>query len=291
MSRLANIRNQINFRSRKSKIYIVVIVCVCVGLLIHYIIKKRRWDRTNPVFFKDSIPADTRAIVPARKIKNPINKGNFTYMVWIYVGALKYRYGVHKNIFTKGKIGYYSESQSPGMYISPKSNSIEIVVSTMSNNQVINEKIILDDFPMKKWFSVAVVGHERSVVVFLDGEISLSKPFTGSIIENSGNLVIGGNGGFIKGETEIGSNLNLICKKAGYNKRGAGQGFSGKISSLSYFPEAKPVKFIKLKHSKGPYSRSWYTRIYKYLLNSIPGFRNKDNAEEDTEEDTGEKTN
>jgi len=288
MNRLVNIRNQINFKSKKGKIYIAIIVAVFVILVINYIIKKRRWDRANPIFFSDSIPADTRAIVPSRKIKNSINKGHFTYMIWIYVEDLKYRYGVHKNIFTKGNIGYYSESQSPGMYISPKRNSIEIVLSTMANNQIINEKMILDDFPMKKWFSVAVVAHEKSVAVFLNGELSISKPFSGDIIENTGNIVIGGNGGFIKGETEIGSNLNLMCKKAGYNKSGEGQGFSGKISSLCYFPESKQPKFIKLKHAKGPYSRALYTKIYKYFLHMIPGFRKKvENEEGDESEEKG----
>ena len=120
---------------------------------------------------------------------------------------------------------------------------------------------------MRKWFSIALIVDNNSATVCLDGKIAVSKPFGGVVMQNTGNLVVGGNAGFLVGETEVGSKLSKICKKVGFDSNDEKVGFSGMISSLCYFPDAKSIDFIAVKHKKGPYTESFLMRLYRYIRN------------------------
>ena len=39
------------------------------------------------------------------------------------------------------------------------------------------------------------------------------------------------------------------------------------LSSLCYFPEAKSIDFIEIKHKKGPYTEPFFMKIYRYIRN------------------------
>ena len=263
-----NLRGFVNPKSKKFKILVIVLSVILVIISIVYLINKRKWDKLNPVFFKKSILTNRRIIIPGEKIYTSSIGNSFTYFFWLYVDDIKrYRYGVYKNVFTKGHVGYYSEKQCPGIYIAPKTNDLEVVLSTEASNQIINEKIILNDFPMRKWFSIALIVENNSATICLNSKIAVSKPFGGAVMQNSGNLVVGGNGGFISGETEVGGKLNLICKKAGYDATGEKAGFDGMLSSLSYFPDAKSLNFIEAKHKRGPFTESFIFKLYRYIAN------------------------
>ena len=264
----SKMRAFINPKSNKFKILLVIIVAAIIVLFIVYFINKRRWDKLNPIFFKKSILTNRRITVPGEKIYTSTIGNSFSYFFWLYVDDIKrYRYGVYKNVFTKGQTGYYSEKQCPGIYIAQKTNDLEFILSTEASNQIINEKLVLHDFPMRKWFSIALIVDNNSATVCLDGKVAVSKPFGGAVMQNTGNLVVGGNGGFISGETEVGGELSKICKKSGFDSNGEKAGFSGMLSSLCYFPTAKSIDFIEVKHKKGPFTESLLMRLYRYIRN------------------------
>ena len=168
---MSNIRSQINPKSKKVKI-IIGISLFDIIFLIFYYINKRRWDNTNPIFFKQSIAMNKRTIIPSRKIYKSTTGNSFTYFFWLYVDNLKYRYGSIKSVFSKGQPGYYAEDQCPGIYISPKSNSLEFILSTESDTQTVKESVTLHDFPMRKWFSIGLVVKNSSATIFLDGVLT-----------------------------------------------------------------------------------------------------------------------
>ena len=279
---MSNIRSQINPKSKKVKIIIGISLLVSVIFLIFYYINKRRWDNKNPIFFKKSIIVNRRTIIPSRKIYKPTNGNSFTYFFWMYVDNLKYRYGSIKSVFTKGQQGYYADDQCPGIYISPKSNSLEFILSTESDTQTINEKITLHDFPMKKWFSIGVVVNNSSATIFLDGKLSQSKPFGGTVLQNDGNLIIGSGNTFVSEPVKKDTDIQKICKKAGLtNEKSNGEsGFHGMISALCYFPEGKSVDFIEIKHSRGPYTSTLPVRIFKNLTGWRPKLKIQAESEE-----------
>lgn len=258
----------VNLKNKNFKLILIVAAIITVILFIVYFINKRKWDKLNPIFFKQSVLTNRLITLPGEKIYTSTIGNSFTYFFWLYVDDIKkYRYGVYKNVFTKGQVGYYSEQQCPGVYIAQKTNDLEFILSTESSGQIINEKFVLNDFPMRKWFSIALIVDNNSATVCLDGKVAVSKPFGGSVIQNTGNLVIGGNGGFISGETEVGSKLTQICKKSGFSNNEEKAGFAGMLSSLCYFPEAKTVDFITVKHKKGPYTESIFMKLYRYIRN------------------------
>ena len=283
-NRIGNMRNRINPRSKKFKIILIVaILIVVVGVVIYYI-NKRRWDNTNPIFFKQSIAMNKRTIIPSRKIYKSTTGNSFTYFFWLYVDNLKYRYGSIKSVFSKGQPGYYAEDQCPGIYISPKSNSLEFILSTESDTQTVKESVTLHDFPMRKWFSIGLVVKNNSSSIFLDGKLAKSTPFGGSVLQNDGNLVIGSGNTFSTNPVKKTTNLQKICKKAGLTDGGSDgkSGFSGMLSSLCYFPEGKSVDFIEIKHSRGPYTSSLPVRIFKKLTGWQPKLKiDTDGGEEE----------
>tara|TARA_B110000211_G_scaffold214076_1_gene255187 strand:- start:1047 stop:1907 length:861 start_codon:yes stop_codon:yes gene_type:complete len=269
-----------NPKNNKFKILLVVIAVITVVLIIMYFVNKRKWDKLNPIFFKKSILTNRRITLPGEKIYTSTIGNSFTYFFWLYVDDIKkYRYGVYKNVFTKGHVGYYSEKQCPGIYIAQKTNDLEFILSTESSNQIINEKISLHDFPMRKWFSIALIVDNNSATVCLDGKVAVSKPFGGAVMQNKGNLVVGGNGGGAIGETKEGSQLSQICKKSGFDSNGEKAGFGGMLSSLCYFPEAKSIDFIEVKHKKGPYTEPAFMKLYRYIRN--PRLKIEEEEEED----------
>lgn len=275
----------VNLKNKKFQILLVVLAIVIGVCVIVYIINKWKWDKLNPIFFKKSVLTNRRITLSGEKIYTSLIGNSFTYFFWLYVDDIKkYRYGVYKNIFTKGHTGYYSEKQCPGIYIAQKTNDLEFILSTESSNQIINEKITLQDFPMRKWFSVALIVDNNSATICLNGKVAVSKPFGGAVMQNKGDLVVGGNGGVIKGETKEGSQLSQLCKKSGFGNGGDGNneksGFAGMLSSLCYFPDAKSVKFIEVKHSKGPYTESFLMKIYRYIRNPKLKIDTGDNEED-----------
>ena len=276
--RNSSIKDFANPKSKKFKIMIIIFGVIVSILLIIYFINKRKWNNRNPIFFKSSVNVNKRVIIPGRKIYTSTVGNSFTYFFWLYVDNLKYRFGVIKNIFTKGNVGYYSEQQCPGVYIAPKSNTLEFILSTESSNQNIIEKFTLNDFPMKKWFSVGLVVENNAASIFLDGKLASSNPFGGGVIQNTGNLVLGGNSAFLTEKPD--SSLSKTCKQAGYNNDSSTQtGFAGLLSSLCYFPEAKSVDFLAIKHSKGPYTSMAVVRLFRYITGYKPKL--KINTEEE----------
>ncbi len=276
--RKSGIKDFANPKSSKFKITLIIFGLIVAILLVIYFINKIKWNKKNPIFFKNSVPVNKRIIIPGRKIYTSTLGNSFTYFFWLYVDNLKYRFGVIKNVFTKGNVGYYSEEQCPGVYIAPKSNTLEFILSTESSSQNIIEKFTLNDFPMKKWFSIGLVVENNAASIFLDGKLASSNPFGGAVIQNTGNLVLGGNGGFLTEKPE--SELGKTCKKAGYRiESSTNTGFAGLISSLCYFPEAKTADFLAVKHSKGPYTSMAIIRLFRYITGYKPKL--KINTEEE----------
>lgn len=284
-------------QTRHFKILMIVLIIIVICLVALYIKNKIAWDKLNPIFFNNGISGTTRTVIPGDKFYKPTSGNSFTMFFWLYIEDLTYRFGEAKNIFVKGKEGYYSETQCPGVYISPKTNDLEFKLSPPSVGNQPNTapvSVVLNDFPVKKLFSIGLVVNNNDCEIYLDGKLAVSKPFSGNIEQNHGDLIVGGGTGNVKyvetkkicrGRNNRQSNYtekvgtlstidNLCQNRESYNRKGVQKveekGFNGMLSSLCYFPEAKKASFIALKHSKGPYTNSLITRIWHKLINYIP---------------------
>ena len=144
-----------------------------------------------------------------------------------------------KHVLTKGSEGGWAASeQCPSVWIEGQINNLLIKISTTTD---IDEFTIVD-FPVKTWFSVAVVTKGTQADFYKNGKLEFSKNLSGYAKLNTGSLHVC--------DQNYGS---AEAMSASVLKRG----FSGKISCIHYFPSAKGPRLIGWKHANGHICMNW----------------------------------
>jgi hypothetical protein len=133
------------------------------------------------------------------------NEGiEFTWSVWIYIDDLTYNSGRYRCVFYKGNDyaknpdsqdsqGLNFPNNAPGLYISPNSNSLVVMMNTFN---VINEEITIDNIPINKWVNVIIRCQNNSLDIYVNGTIIKSHNLHGVPKQNYGDVYIAPNGGF-----------------------------------------------------------------------------------------------
>jgi hypothetical protein len=155
----------------------------------------------------------------------------FTWSCWIYLDDLTYNENQYRCIFYKGNNytenpddatanGLNFPNNSPGLYLTPHKNDLVVIMNTFN---VINEKILITDIPVKKWVNVMIRCQNEVIDVYINGTIVKSHRLHGVPKQNYGNVYVGADGGF-----------------------------SGYVSNLSYFNKALGIYEINNIVTKGP---------------------------------------
>ena len=146
---LTDIRNP---QSNSFKGLVGVVVLIVILLIWRYFVKKAQWDKMNPVFFKKGMDGKKYQKIKPQKFYDSPYGIEYTWFFWMYVDNMVYKYGKWKWVLLKGRPSDHS-AQTPGVYIHPEINKLRIEIST--NRKL--DRFDLDDFPIRKWFSVATV--------------------------------------------------------------------------------------------------------------------------------------
>jgi len=191
-------------------ILIVFVLLMKVGIyILGYIFK----TNPDPYLFKGMINANHMKIIPADpSLKNavPIVRSvnqtdgiEFTWSTWIFIKDLepmnKYKHVFHKgndNIDYQGTVtgaGLNFPNNAPGLYISPNTNSLVIIMNTFN---VINEEITINDIPFNKWISVIIRVEGNNLDVYINGTIVKRHKLSGVPKQNYGDVYVAMNGGF-----------------------------------------------------------------------------------------------
>ena len=104
----------------------------------------------------------------------------------MYVDNMSKRYGQLKHVVTKGNSGYYSRNQCPSLWIKPRENDLKIVISTDNKN----DTFVIKDFPIRYWFSIAVVLKGETVDLYKNGLLTSSHPLSGTPKLNGSDLIM-----------------------------------------------------------------------------------------------------
>jgi len=152
----------------------------------------------------------------------------FTWSTWIYINDLGKDSNKYQHVFSKGDGDFdpvtniSSVNNAPGMYISPMTNKLHIIMDTADKNDT-NTVINVDNIPLKKWVHVAIRAMNTKIDVYVNGIIASRLELVNTPKQNYGNIYIGQNGGFI-----------------------------GKLSALRYYDRALNVFEINKIVSSGP---------------------------------------
>jgi hypothetical protein len=233
-----------NSGSFLSKLGIVIIalliflILVKIGLMI--ISKVFGYDG-SPILVDGMISGSEFLVIPqdpdigdSKTIYRSINATEgieFTWSCWIYLDDLEYNRNQYRCVFYKGND--YSENpnnvesnglnfpnNSPGLYLTPNKNDLVVIMNTFN---VINEKILITDIPVKKWVNIIIRCQNNVIDVYVNGTIVKSHKLHGVPKQNYGNVYVGADGGF-----------------------------SGYVSNLSYFNKALGIYEMNDIVTKGP---------------------------------------
>lgn len=236
-----NIMNFIKNIDTKSRLFrgIIISLIVVITLILYKLRQIRIYNKKNPVFFPDGKKATEEQVIPGNKIYNPVHGYEFTIFTWLYVNNIDYKYGAYKHVLTKGENQidiWNNRNQCPSMWLDPKENNISIVISTSKGNEYVK----IEDYPLRKWFSVAVVVRNMNVESYLNGKLHTTKTLSAKPKINNGDLYV---------------NLD--------------NGFDGLVGTVaSFVTPLSPIEIVK-RHSNGPYNKNIFRRIWEGVMKSL----------------------
>jgi len=131
----------------------------------------------------------------------------FTWSVWLYVDNLSGKKDVYQCVFNKGGNGTYDPNaytpgsainNAPGVYIDPKTNTLRILMDIIGNNstQTGPSYVNIDNFPLKKWFHVAIRLENTLLDVYINGTIAGRLQLPNVPNQNYDDIFVCPNGGF-----------------------------------------------------------------------------------------------
>jgi len=132
------------------------------------------------------------------------NEGlEFTWSVWIFVDDFTYKQNEYKHVFHKGNdninltqppIGLNYPNNGPGLYITPHTNNLVVIMNTFDK---IKEEIVIKDLPINKWVSVIIrVSNQHVLDVYINGVLTKRHQLKSVPKQNYGDVFVSMNGGF-----------------------------------------------------------------------------------------------
>ena len=183
----------------------IILLRLSIGLLSYFFSSVNN----NPLLIDGMVDAKQLIVIPQdpnvndsvtipRSVNGPSGI-EFSWSIWIYINDLKYLSGQYRHIFHKGNDGINSTSglnfpnNAPGMYISPNSNELTIIMNTYDT---INEEILIPGIPINKWVNVILRCKNTLLDVYINGTITKSVNLIGVPKQNYGDVYVAMNGGF-----------------------------------------------------------------------------------------------
>ena len=241
----------------QTKMIIVFCGIITIVLLFYYLLYKKGteidhvtflnglsknpptpWNAKNHLFkWKDKSGTEF-PYIPSSQLKL-VDYKQYTISFWIYprgslikseetMGDWSYKYGQWKHILHIGN--WHNEKttqQSPGFWLSPKLNRLNVIIDTMQEK----ERIVIDNIDLNSWSNVTAVLDNFSISIYINGR--LEKTIT--LRYQPMNL--------------LGSNL-WIAKKGGY---------SGYLSYISvYSTPLEPDAVYNIYKYYLPQIEKWY---------------------------------
>jgi hypothetical protein len=187
---------------------IVFTVCMMIGInIIGYF----TGPNENPYLVKGLIPGNYPLVIqqdPHVKGSIPIERADnqeygleFSWAIWLNISDLG-KTGEYKHIFHKGdnniqsdvdNIGMNFPNNAPGLYISPSSNELVVVMNTFTT---INEEIKIPNIPLNKWLHLVIRVEHNHLDVYVNGSLAKRHVLSSVPKQNYGNVNVALNGGF-----------------------------------------------------------------------------------------------
>ena len=203
----------------KMKVTIIILVsCIIVYYIYSFITDTIKSVNNEPILIKKIKNAKAPTTFDGKDITPSTSGFDSTYMIWLNVNDTNWNNGSIKHVMSKG-----TELQ---ITMGKTINKLHIAAQKESGDIV---SMVVDNFPLERWFHITVVLNHQSVEVYVDGELYKSVAVNGSL------------------KPQIESDLSVTLNG----------GFGGYISSFRYFNSVLKSTRIKRIYSKGPSPIQW----------------------------------
>jgi hypothetical protein len=206
----------------------IILLIIIINIVKYFYIKWANDKISNPMLI-DGTKNGKQAMVISQDPNHtnyvPINRSvnkegiEFSYSSWFVISDLTYKQGEWKHVFHKGNSTSYP-NRAPGVWIHPTNNTIRIYMNTMKE---ILEYVDIDNIPLRKWVHMSIVVKNRTLSIYINGFLKISKELSSLPRQNYGNVWV-----------------NLFG------------GFDGYVSQLQYFDHALKSDDIQEAVMKGP---------------------------------------
>lgn len=197
-------------------ILIIVLILFVISFIIYYLtknstrqLKKQINGGNTSRFYKDSRDGSSPNFIQPVKV-NQLPEGNSsTWCFWININNWYYRYELWKNICIKGSLVKPEDElawdsvgkQCPGIWMTPNQNNIRTVFTTRrlnKNNELKDylEYCQINDIPIGVWSHISIVMINKTIAIYLNGELVRTCIFKGQPEFNNGPLQVSYSGGF-----------------------------------------------------------------------------------------------
>ena len=183
-------------------------------------------------------------------VASAISGSNTSLQFWMYIKDWDYKFGQKKYV-----IGQISATNlnvtAPQVSLHPTDNALDFSVSVYPSGSDMNttnvggstaQIVTVENVPLQSWFAVSTTIYGRKFDVYINGRLVKSAVLDGVPMPASGNLVIGGAGGFAGSVCTVHTSSTKIepadaaaFYAAGSACAGSSSSSSSQLSNLSLF--------------------------------------------------------
>ena len=165
---------------------------------------------------------------------------SYAFFLWVNPASFGNDEGL-KHIFHKGNPTPFP-LMAPGVFMKNNTNTLRVY---MNSSKTWNNYIDIDNIPVKKWVHVAIVAHNNTIEIYINGNLSQKLNIDGGVLyQNFGNLYL-----FSQRPTNL--NATSIPSLNGENFTVFGT-YSGSMSRFCYYSYALSYTEIQALINEGP---------------------------------------
>ena len=215
----SKITNRNNSNSKSPKNTAAIVILVIVGILLLFFVYTQiksyyHYKKTSPYFIKDIHDCIISKRIDSYKVPLPSDGQygtEFTYALWMFIDdsnfsnrgesvgdggcssdspLMKHVFHKGSNDFTigqQGELTHYPLLQSPGVFLYPNTNKLNININTFAN---VKETCDIGNLPLNAWFHVTIELIGNSIDVYINGELKKRQKLEGVVKLNYGDLFV-----------------------------------------------------------------------------------------------------
>ena len=174
-----------NLMNKLVKGFVILFIIYLISMII---VTYFGMMRSSPLLINKIVSTQEQQVINSSRLPlSDVGEGiSWTFVNWLYIEDWTYRFGQRKGILSWG--------DNLLVYFDEKTNHLHVDIQTVPLGEV--ETLIYKDIPIQRWFSMIIILDNRTLDLFIDGELVASRMLKYLPSYNQNDLILFPNGGF-----------------------------------------------------------------------------------------------